>query len=101
MEITHKTLNKVLKETPCEYAPLYAEQFHIKMHKNGEGEGFHKNFALQLHCPKWIAKSVKSLEVGFRSSAGENISVVVKICILFPAKMSQKSADTQEKVDSA
>lgn len=52
MEITHKTLNKVLKETPCEYAPLYAEQFHIKMHKNGEGEGFHKNFALQLHCPK-------------------------------------------------
>jgi len=96
MEITHKTLNKVLKETPCEYAPLYAEQFYIKMHKN-----FHKNFALQLHCPKWIAKSVKSLEVGFRSSAGENISVVVKICILFPAKMSQKSADTQEKVDSA
>lgn len=27
------------------------------------------------------------------------ISVVGKICILFLAKMSQKSADTQEKVD--
>lgn len=30
-EITHETLSKVLKDTPCEYAPLYVEQFHTKM----------------------------------------------------------------------